>query len=151
MNFLIGHNLGAGIYKYFQNSWDCLYVDVNPRDKEMLRLGIGRVDTLDVTYKDSLESSGGSASFCCSFRGTFAPSTTSVGPQRPPLPPRILEGPQLGPQRSVEVRGGPRRSAEVRGGPWRSAEVSGGLWSSVVVLGATEARESPKKVLKKKH
>ena len=41
MNFLIGHNQGAGIYKYFQNSWDCLYVDVNPRDKEMLRLGIG--------------------------------------------------------------------------------------------------------------
>ena len=38
MNFLIGHNQGAGIYKYFQNSWDCLYVDVNPRDKEMLRL-----------------------------------------------------------------------------------------------------------------
>ena len=41
MNLLIGHNEGAASFKYFQNSWDCLCEYVNPRDKEMLRLGMG--------------------------------------------------------------------------------------------------------------
>ena len=36
MNFLFDHNKRAGFFKYFQNSWDFLYV--NLRDKEMLRL-----------------------------------------------------------------------------------------------------------------
>ena len=84
-----------------------------------------------------------SRSFCCPFRGTFAASTTSVGPQRPPLPPRILEGPQLCLQRSVEVRGGPRRSVGVRGDQRESMEVCGvPRWST----GATEVLGASKKI-----
>ena len=70
MKLVIGHNEGAASFKYFQNSWDCLCEYVNPRDKEMLRLGIGiynrRVDTLDVinikTLRKVLEVP---RSFCC--------------------------------------------------------------------------------------
>ena len=131
MNFLIGHNQGAGIYKYFQNSWDCLYVDVNPRDKDGSVWASGfnrRVDTLVVIYKDSLESSGGFTEFLLFIpwdfhalhyiRGPSAPSTTSADPRRAST-------------MSAEVRGGSWRSTEVRGGPWGSVEISGSRWRSV--------------------
>ena len=91
-----------------------------------------RVDTLVFIYKDSLEIYGGFAEFLLSvprdfrglhyLRGPSAPSTTSVGPQCPPLHPRILEGPQLCLQRFVEVHGGPWGSVEISGSRWRSVE-----------------------------